>query len=69
VPSAPAIPKIIDSGADAAGHWILIPFHDDDPAEAETLIPTDVITALPRMHVHYRECPIAGHIPVVDPSW
>ncbi|WP_157181163.1 hypothetical protein [Actinopolymorpha alba] len=68
-PSAAAIPKIIDAGIDADGHWILTPFYSGNPAAAETLIPDNVVESLARMHIHHLKRPSPDHIPVVDSSW
>lgn len=69
VPSAAAIPRIIDSGADEDGYWVLIPFYSGSSPESETLIPENVVESLARMHVHHLERPLPDDVPVVDSSW
>ena len=69
VPGASAIPEIVDAGVDVDGCWLLIPFYDGGPAEAEIRIPGNVVESLARMHAYYLDSPVPEHIPVVDQSW
>ncbi len=69
VPGASAIPEIVDAGVDVDGCWLLIPFYDGGPAEAEIRVPGNVVESLARMHAYYLDSPVPEHIPVVDQSW
>jgi aminoglycoside phosphotransferase (APT) family kinase protein len=69
VPGASAIPRLIQSGRDSHGDWIVIPFYTGNPAPTETSIPDNVMDSLAALHAHYLNSAPPGPLPIRDGAW
>ncbi|WP_214369593.1 aminoglycoside phosphotransferase family protein [Pseudonocardia sp. H11422] len=61
-------PRMLATGRDEHGDWLVLPFYDGTPLAEGPDVPDDVWTALARVHAHWLGKRPRG-LPVVDAVW